>query len=415
MSMSGPPAETLDQAIEELRDRLGHYSPERYPVQHATAQFHLGVGLTNAGLLDDAREALLAAARIFDERLPVEHAKATNALGAVLRQQGRLEEARQAFARAESSFADAGLTAERGAACFNLGLAQRDSGRAEQAAEAFHRARRLLEDSKAPAQAAAAARELGATLLGTGDLDGARRELERARKLSDHAGDTQGIGAAANMLGLTHLNAGRADEAVAALRAAVAANPRSLRPEAYAMAKANLALAHEQAGDELRARISARQALGVPSAAEPVARQAADVCERLGGGPEDLPALLDREPQERWRAIVGEELVRWVDAGASDRRAEAAAWIEGQLERPGAAVELADALLGALLELPPDDMEAIVRSVVEALTQRDEDTAGRVRTDVSMAMAHFHVPQMMRLQQTFEAASSALGHEASWR
>ena len=36
---------------EELRARLDHYPAVSYPMQHATAQFHLGVLMANAGRL----------------------------------------------------------------------------------------------------------------------------------------------------------------------------------------------------------------------------------------------------------------------------------------------------------------------------------------------------------------------------
>ena len=36
---------------EELRARLNHFPALRYPMQHATAQFHLGVLMANAGRL----------------------------------------------------------------------------------------------------------------------------------------------------------------------------------------------------------------------------------------------------------------------------------------------------------------------------------------------------------------------------
>src|SRR5215212_11475176 len=89
------------EAIEELEERLARFPPERYPVQHATAQFHLGVALANAGRPAEAERALHVAARLFaPDRLPTEHAKATNALGAALRLAGRLDEAAAAFSRA---------------------------------------------------------------------------------------------------------------------------------------------------------------------------------------------------------------------------------------------------------------------------------------------------------------------------
>ncbi len=58
-------------AIGVLQERARSYPAERYPVQHATAQFHLGVTLTQAGRLEEARRVLAIAVDLFDaEVLP---------------------------------------------------------------------------------------------------------------------------------------------------------------------------------------------------------------------------------------------------------------------------------------------------------------------------------------------------------
>ena len=60
---------------EELRARLDCYPAVRYPMQHATAQFHLGVLMANAGRLEEAGRALETASSLFDpQKLPEEHA-----------------------------------------------------------------------------------------------------------------------------------------------------------------------------------------------------------------------------------------------------------------------------------------------------------------------------------------------------
>jgi hypothetical protein len=46
---------------------------------------------------------------------------------------------------------------------------------------------------------------------------------------------------------------------------------------------------------------------------------------------------------------------------------------------------------------------------VDALRDRDEPTREQVNADVSRAMARFHVPQMLRLKDTFDAAADELG------
>lgn len=405
----------VEAAIDELKGRLERYPAERYPMQHATALFHLGVALTNAGRGDEARVALLAAARLFDpERLPVENAKATNALGAALRAAGRPQRAAEAFGRAAEAFDAAGLTPEHGAARFNLGLVQREAGDTTAAVDSFERARTLLEECKLPVQAAAAAREAGATRFATGDLDRAGSLLEHGLELAGRARDEVGVAAAANALGLVRLHAGRTREAIDALQSAVAGNPRMIRPEGYAMAKSNLALAHEQAGDDLEARLAARQALGTPSAPRPVAEQAAAVLERLGGGPGDILRLLEREPAERRPALVREELARWIDADPAERFAESGAWVDGQVARRGDSVDIAEAWVGAVLELPPSAMEAVIRSTLEALVRRDDRSRARFKSDVDQAMARFHVPQLMRLTDELRRLGAEVEGDTPW-
>lgn len=402
-----------EAAIEELEERLRRYPSERYPVQHATTQYHLGVALTNAGRLDEAGSALAIAVKLFDpQRLPVENAKATNALGAALRAGGRTREAAEAFERAASALEAAGLRPEQAAARFNLGLVQRDSGDPASAIESFEQAGTLFEDARLPVQAAAAAREAGAARFAMGDLDWARRSLERSLELADGAGDQAAFGAAANALGLVHLHAGRSREAVETLRSAAAGHPRTIRPEGYAMVKANLALAHEQAGHEAEARLAARQALGTPGAPQPAAEQAAAVLDRLGGGRGDILGLLEKQPPERRPPLVREELARLVDAQPDERLAELGAWIDGQVARGEAGVELAEAWVGGLLELPPEALDTVIRSTLEALAARDGGRRARFTADVDRAMARFHVPQLMRLKDEFRRVAAEVGSRA---
>ncbi|TQM11096.1 tetratricopeptide repeat protein [Pseudonocardia kunmingensis] len=247
----------------ELRARLARYPADRYPIQHATASFHLGFALTEAGRFIDAERALAVAAELFDpDRMPAEHAKALNARGAALRAAGLPDAAAGCFQRASAAFAALGQPLEHGAALFNLGLARRDLG--EDPIEDFRRAQEQLDPDRVPAHASAAARELGAALLTAGRSAEAAPVLAEAIALADRGGDLAGLGAAANTLGLVHLALGATAEAIEVLHSAVGAHPRTVRPDGHAMAKANLALAHERAGDTVRARLAARQALGFP-------------------------------------------------------------------------------------------------------------------------------------------------------
>ncbi|HWB73204.1 MAG TPA: hypothetical protein VG452_13400, partial [Egibacteraceae bacterium] len=152
----------------------------------------------------------------------------------------------------------------------------------------------------------------------------------------------------------------------------------------------------------------------VPAAPEPVRTQAAASLERLGSSSDDLLVVLDEEPAERWTPIVREEVLRWVDEDAAERRRALVDWIDGQVARPGRGADLAEAWLDVLLELPPDAMDAMIHSALEALGQRDADTVDRFRADVSRGMVRFHVPQWLRLKDTFNRIAAELDQEPSW-
>lgn len=401
-------------AITELRQRLDRHPAERYPMQHATAQFHLGVALLEQQRPQEATKALHVAAQLFAPA-PVEHAKALNMLGAALREQGARQEAVAAFSTAAVAFEEHGLAQEHGAALYNLGLIHADAGRSDEAASCFQQAWRRFEAEALGVQAAAAARELGAARLTAGKPAAAAEALEQAVTLAERAGDEPSRGAAANALGLAHLSLDRPGDAAEAFRTAAAANPRRVRPEGYAMATANLALAHERAGDAPRARLAARQALGVPSVPEPVAAQAAKALDRLGAGDGDLVTVVDEESPEGQVGVLRAEVARWVDAAPAERHVAVDGWIDGQLGRPGRAPELAAALLGVLLELPPEPMKTVVTDLVRALGSREHAEQDRFRSDVSRAMIRFQGPQWMRLKDTFNRVTAELGEDGTWQ
>ncbi|MPY98662.1 MAG: hypothetical protein GEU97_11825 [Actinophytocola sp.] len=384
-------------------------------MQHATAQFHLGGLLAAANQLDEARAALTRATELFGpERMPVEHAKALNTLGATHRLTGDLDRAEECFALAERCFADAELPLERGAAVFNLGLVCRQRQDEVRALEWFRLAATLFDPEQAHAEAAATARETAASLLATGEPRAALDALSPASAHAEATGDVAARGAVANLTGLAHLALDEPERAIEGFTLAVAANPRGVRPGEYAMAKANLALACERAAHPDHARLAAMQALGVPDAAEPVRTQATGVLDRLGHSACPLPEVLDTLDQDAWPPLLREELSRWADVSEPDRRAAAGAWIDGQLARPHVATALAEAWLGGLLEVPPDAMTTLIRSTLAALAARDardggdarDAAASEFRRTVSSAMIHFHVPQWMRLRDTFTSVAA---------
>jgi tetratricopeptide (TPR) repeat protein len=401
-------------AVRHLEAELRRHPEDRYPVQHATASFHLGTVHLSAGRARPAADALRKAASLFGG-LPVERAKALNMLGVAHRTTGAVDEAATAFAEAERAFAAAGQPLEQAAAIYNLGLVALDQADREEAAAAFRRAHRLFADGGARAQAAAAGRELGAVLLTSGRPEEAVPVLLEAIADADRVGDRASLGAAHNVLGLAHLALGRPAEAAAAFHAAAGAHPRAVRPDGYAMAKANLALAHEQVGEGPRARLAARQARDTPAAPAPAREQAVAVLGRLPASDDDLLVVLDDEPEDRWPAVIREELARWVDATADEQRTGAAGLVTGQLARPERAVQLATSWLGVLLELPPEAMDRIVGRVVEALGVHGQDDRERFRATTASAMASFPVPQLLRIQEAFERTAAGAAMGGSWR
>lgn len=429
-----PDDRSAEDAIDGLEERVRRFPARRYPVQHATAQFHLGVVLAEAGDLARAEAALVMAAATFDPgALPAEHGKALNALGAVLRMAGRRSEAIQVLVRAGAAFHASGSVAEEGAARFNLGLVRREAGDAAGAAEDLAHARARFAAAGALAAAAAAARELGVAHLEEGRLADARAALEDAIALARDGGDDATVGMAANVLGLVQLADDRPAEALAAFTAAAGAHPRAVRPHDHAMAKANLALAHERAGEALAARVAARQALGVRGVPAAVRTQAGEVLARLTGAGERPPGapghagpppaegagetvalLADTVPADR-PALVREELARWLDADSDAVAAEAAAWIDAQLARPDVAANLAAELTAGLLELPAGGMRRVMSGIVQGLAGRPPAQQERFRSQMAAAAARFHVPQLLRLRDAFNAVAAEQGQPATWR
>ncbi len=400
-----------------LVERLRRYPVERYPVQHATTQFHLGSVLLHAGDTGAALEALTAARDAFAHAgLRLEQAKATVVLGVALRAAGRSDEAVAAFSTAGDELGALAQPAEQAAASYDLGLVLQDVGDLLGAHAAWTTARELFLSAGYPAQAAAAARDHGASLLTMGEVEAARPLLERATSLAERAGDDAGAGAAANVLGLAHLAAREPAAAVTALRRASSAFPRGSRPAEHAMVKANLALAHEQAGNQARARLAARQALAVPSAAGTVRTQAQQILARLPGqAHEDLLAVLDVEHREQWVGVIRDEVLRVAELPGDDRRALLGGFLDGVLARAGASYDLVESLLQVVLELPPRTYGSIVATVVDACAGRPERDGERLRAVISSALARFALPQWQRLVATLNAAATAAGQPATWR
>ena len=401
---------------EALVQRLAVHPVDRYPVQHATTQFHLGVALLQGGDAAAAARALEVSGDVFARAgLRLEQAKALVMLGAALRALGRPDEAAAAFTAAGELLTGLDQPAEQGAAAYNLALVRQDLGEHVAAQQAWAEAQELFLTAGHPGRAAAAARDHGASLLAIGDPAGALPLLRQATELALAAGDDPGTGAAANTLGLAHLAVDDPTAAVAALQRALACHPRGARPADHAMVTANLALAYEQAGATSRARLAAGQALAVPSAALPVRLQAQALLGRLGPGDgQDLLAVLDEEDPEQWVPVLREELLRLLELAADDRRTVLEGFLVGLLTRPGASYALAEGLWHVVLELPPRPYDVIVGAVVDACAGRTAAEADRLRAVLGAAMARFALPQWQRLAAGLNSAAERSGQPARW-
>lgn len=394
-----------DDAIAELERRLERHPADRYPIQHATTLFHLGTARLQGGDATGAILALQESERLF-HALELERAKAANMLGIALRDAVSLDEAARAFARAADGFRRAGFPGEQAAAEFNLGLVQTQTG--APAVAAFAAALDGFRAAGATRAAVVAARELGQALLGEGRVEEALETLRVATEAAAACGDQAGRGAAANALGLAHLADGDAAEAAEAFRVARAANPRSLRPGQHAMATANLALALERLDDIAAARLSAAQARTVPRADPAVVGQCDALLGRLGPPHEDLAVVLSKAGREEWPAIVRDELERWADERAGERMRSAAA-IVGHLALEGTTDDVAEALVGAALELPPERFEAVIGALGVAAAGLAREAGAAAIASLRRAAARFHAPQMQRVEELLVRSAGSHG------
>jgi hypothetical protein len=147
----------------------------------------------------------------------------------------------------------------------------------------------------------------------------------------------------------------------------------------------------------------------------PVRAQAEAILERLGPSESDLRTVLEREPPDGRALIVREELLRSVDAGDVELAADMRAWIAVHVGSALEPVEVAELWLGGLLEVTPDALERIARSAVTVARGSSEQDQETFRSAVSRAMARFHVPQWMRLQDVFSRAAADAGDPRPWR
>lgn len=391
-----------DDLIAELEGRLARHPADRYPIQHATALFHLGTAHLHDGALDQAIDSFTRSAELF-EPLPLQRAKSSNMAGIALREAGRAAEAASAFELAATGFASGDAVVEEAAARYNLGLVHAQGE--ERASPHFAASLELFRATDARRQAAAAARELGHALLVEGDVAAALEVLDIAVSTSQECGDETGRGASANALGLARLADDDAAGAVEAFRIARAAHPRTLRGPQHAMAVANLALALERCGDRARARLFASQARAVPGADEPVRSQSEAILARLGDGDDALVGVLGDEGVDERPALVRDELERWAD-DTVEARWRATDAVAREFGRSGASDDVTEAVLGGVLELPPDRFSLVTDSLRDAVARLDADAGDRARSRLRRVAARFHLPQMARLEEALGLSAS---------
>jgi tetratricopeptide (TPR) repeat protein len=397
--------------------KLDRYPPQRYPVQHATTQFHLGSLLLHAGQAAAAARALEPARDLFSQAgMGTEAAKATMMLGVALRMGGDLTAAHAAFGTAMTEFQSLGQVAEQAAAAYNVGLVCQDRGDAPGAHTSWSTARELFLTVHDAPRAAAASREHGSSLLATGDVAAAVAVLTAAVAMSEATDDVTGHGHGANALGLAHLAGGDPAAAVTALRTALGCFPRAVRPAEHAMVQANVALAYADAGDGSRARLAARHAVAVAEAAPAVRQQAAHL---LAGSPGcaagDLLAVLDAEDPDRWPGIVRAEVVRVVEVGVEEREGLVRGFLDGLLTRPQVCYDLAECWWQVVIELPPRGYELLVAAAARLSADRVPQDAERLSAILCSAMARLGIPQWQRLAASLNAAARAARQPETWR
>ncbi|MBW3667136.1 MAG: tetratricopeptide repeat protein [Actinobacteria bacterium] len=393
-----------DSSLAKLRRALTRFPPDRYPVKSASLHRQIAHELAIEGKLGEAEVSLRTALELYRHDLPTERGETLNALGAVLRDRGRPGEAARVFTEAIELLQREPNPARAGAAHFNLGLVQREQGDIGAAEAAFHRAVNSFDAEEHPAELGAALRELGGLLLVAGREEEALPYLQRSAELAAAGGDRAGLGASANLTGLAQLALGDGPAATEAFAESTSAHPLGLRPEAHAMAKANLALACESTGEAHRARQLAHQTLSIAEASPPVVEQARSILERLGPG-YDLHLLLDTEAEEAWPGVLRDEVRHWARTGPPVIGELASAWLAGMVERDATSVERSEALFAAVLELPPEDFDAIATAITTSLGSLPPDQAARFRSRAGRAAARFHIPQMRRLETAFELES----------
>jgi tetratricopeptide (TPR) repeat protein len=390
-------------AIEALEAQLAATPRAARPHEYAAVAYRLGLAYAESTLgapADNLRKALAfyeAAGEVFDPRFdPVEHARVLNAAGAAHRALGDRRRAARLFAEASRLLEGRGRDAERAAALNNLGLVRTELGELALAVEACDLAVELFDTASDEGRRGRAAtlHSRGQAHAATGTEEG----LETALDDFEQAREGVDPDEAPYHFGLIHHSIGVAFSSLAALRQtererllkeaidafdeSLTVFTRSAFPYQHALAKHNVGLAWANLGGVAnlrRALASFEDAVGMldPRCHGDAWRQAYASLSRAEEQLEPsfpgmtrathFAALLAGVKPEEQRRLLRERFTGVLALPDPRRRAilTELALATAQLEedRTHAVIE---AELAALMELPPEGLDAALRARVDA-------------------------------------------------
>lgn len=404
----------IADAIHGLEANLAATSIRRRPHDHAVAAYRLGLAYSespNGDPTQNLRRALSCyelAARIFNPAFdPVEHARTLNAMGAARRTLGDLQGAADLFERAGALLEGRDHDPELAATLNNLGLARSGVGEVGPALQAFDRAVQMFDPATPEGR-----RNLVATLHNRGQAFGMLGTVEGLTDaLDDYALALEHLDPeeAPYHYGLVHHSIGaaavalaevqpeersaRLEQARAALTEALGVFSRSAFPFQHALAKHNLGLTWAGLGDstsQRRALVCFEDAVSVldprlHAAAwqQSYASLAKAEAELAAEHPEwtrtdhFVALLAEVEPEVRG-SLVRERLARLMalpGPAAGAALVELGTSVFAQPVRDARAVVIAE--LSAVMELPNDAQEAVVRALMDARNKLEPEARER--------------------------------------
>lgn len=417
-------------AIEGLEAQLRGTPRATRPYEHAAVAYRLGLAYAEnpvgnrAELLRKALACFDVAAAIFDPRFdPTEHARVLNAAGASHRALGDRRKAAELFQKAADLFDGRQRDDERAAALNNLGLARSELGEIDEAVTAFDEAAALFDTSTAEGR-----RGLVATLHNRGqahaatgteegleaalaDLEEAQGDLDADEAPYHHGLVHHSIGSVCSALA-AHRPDERSrllEEAVSAFRESLTVFTRTGFPYQHALAKHNLGLAQaaqaglaaQQEGGGGKARLqNLRRALAnfedaiamldtrlhadawkqayasLSRTEEQLAVEAPGVSR-----PEHFAILVAAASEEERTALIRERVIRMLAMPEARRRTLLTEMALASLRVGSRGQLIMEAELKALMELPPETLDVVLRARFAAhrsLGEEEREAADRM-------------------------------------